>query len=196
MFNQEKVIEFFDGLAPQWDADMIRSDEVINKILDNAEVSEGKKVLDVACGTGVLIPDYLKRKVLSVMGIDISSEMIRIASEKYAESNVQFLCGDIMTEEIDEKFDCVMVYNAFPHFSNPEALIKKLVAHFDTGGLLSIAHGMSKKHIDRIHENGAKDVSIPLMEAEDLARIMGKYLEIQVKISDDKMYQVTGRKGI
>lgn len=196
MFNQEKVIEFFDGLAPQWDADMIRSDEVINKILDNAEVSEGKKVLDVACGTGVLIPDYLKRKVLSVMGIDISSEMIRIASEKYAESNVQFLCGDIMTEEIDEKFDCVMVYNAFPHFSNPDALIKKLVAHLDTGGLLSIAHGMRKKYIDRIHENGAKDVSIPLMEAEDLARIMGKYLEIQVKISDDKMYQVTGRKGI
>jgi demethylmenaquinone methyltransferase/2-methoxy-6-polyprenyl-1,4-benzoquinol methylase len=71
VINQEKIVEFFDRLAPQWDADMIRNDEVINKILDNANVTEGKSVLDVACGTGVLIPDYLERKVSSVTAIDI-----------------------------------------------------------------------------------------------------------------------------
>ena len=57
MIETKEVIEFFDRLAPGWDAEMIRSDEIINTILNNAEVTEWKDVLDVACGTGVLIPD-------------------------------------------------------------------------------------------------------------------------------------------
>ena len=59
--TKQEIIVFFDHMAPQWDEDMIRSDEIINRILDGAEVTEGKFVLDVACGTGVLFPDYLKR---------------------------------------------------------------------------------------------------------------------------------------
>ena len=194
MFNQKKIIEFFDGLAPQWDSNMIRNEEVISKILDGAGVSENKKILDVACGTGVLIPDYLARKIENVTAIDISPEMIKIASSKYLENNIEFICGDIMTQEFEEKFDCIMLYNAFPHFANPEELIKKLADDLRIGGKLTIAHGMSKSEIDKIHENGASDVSLSLMEAEELAMLMNKYLEVEVKISDDKMYQVTGRK--
>ena len=62
MIETEEVIAFFNRLAPDWDAEMIRNDAVIDVILDNARVTGGKDVLDVACGTGVLIPDYLKRK--------------------------------------------------------------------------------------------------------------------------------------
>ena len=81
--NKADVIAFFDRCAPEWDADMIRNEPVIQTILDNAGVCAGIDVLDVACGTGVLIPDYLKRSVRSVTGIDISPEMIRIAEKKF-----------------------------------------------------------------------------------------------------------------
>ena len=57
MIETEEVIRFFDRLAPGWDEEMIRSDEIISTILDNACVSAGKDILDVATGTGVLIPD-------------------------------------------------------------------------------------------------------------------------------------------
>lgn len=50
-------------------------------------------VLDVACGTGVLFPDNLKRCVESVTGIDISPEMARLAAEKFPQ--VQVICGDV-----------------------------------------------------------------------------------------------------
>ena len=195
MINQEKIVEFFDRLARQWDADMIRNDEVINKILDNANVTEGKSVLDVACGTGVLIPDYLERKVSSVTAIDISREMVKIASSKYDRDNIKFICGDVMEEEFAVQYDCIILYNAFPHFPEPEKLVGKLSSFLKPEGTLTIAHGMSKHDIDCIHENGASEVSLKLMESEELAEIMNRYLEVKTVISDDKMYQVVGMRS-
>ena len=93
--RQRDVIEFFDRQAPQWDADMIRHDDIIATILDNAEVVPGVDVLDVACGTGVLFPDYLARKVGSVTAVDISPEMVKIAQGKYPGENITVLCGDV-----------------------------------------------------------------------------------------------------
>ncbi|HKL86672.1 MAG TPA: hypothetical protein VJ861_10115, partial [Treponemataceae bacterium] len=59
--GKSDIIEFFNKYAPTWDADMIRSDKKIATILDYAGIESGSVVLDVACGTGVLIPDYLAR---------------------------------------------------------------------------------------------------------------------------------------
>ena len=56
MIETKDVIAFFDRLAGCWDKSIIRNDDVINKILDNAGAREGKYILDVASGTGVLIP--------------------------------------------------------------------------------------------------------------------------------------------
>ena len=86
--RKQDVIVFFDRLAPQWDADMIRHDNIIATILDNAGVKPGVDVLDVACGTGVLFPDYLARNVGTLTAVDISPEMVRIARSKYPESSV------------------------------------------------------------------------------------------------------------
>ena len=81
--NKQKITAFFDALAPQWDADMIRDDAIIGKILDGAEVASGKRILDVACGTGVLFGDYLARGAAEITGVDISMEMVKIAREKF-----------------------------------------------------------------------------------------------------------------
>ena len=80
--NKQDVITFFDYCASSWDARMIRNESVINTILDHGGVSTGCTVLDVACGTGVLFPDYLQRNVKSVTAVDISPEMTWIASRK------------------------------------------------------------------------------------------------------------------
>ena len=39
--NKADVIAFFDRCAPEWDADMIRNEPVIQTILDNAGVCAG-----------------------------------------------------------------------------------------------------------------------------------------------------------
>ena len=192
--HKEDIIRFFDRLAPQWDADMIRSDEIIAKILDGAGVIPGVDVLDVACGTGVLFPDYLARQVRSVTAVDISPEMVKIAAAKYPGKNITVLCADVEALPTDQQFDCIMVYNAFPHFPDPEKLIATLSAHLKPGGTLTVAHGMSRAAIDRHHEGAASKVSRGLMHEDALAEIFAKHLTVTTKISDDRMYQVTGRK--
>ena len=191
--NKQDVISFFDGLASSWDADMIRHDDVINRILDNAEISADVAVLDVACGTGVLFPDYLSRNVKSLTAIDIAPEMVRIAREKFPE--VEVLCGDVTETAFEKKFDRIVVYNAFPHFPEPEKLIAVLSSLLKEGGVLTVAHGMSRAQIDHHHEGGASKVSVGLMHEDALAAIFEKHLTVTVKISDEKMYQVCGQKA-
>ena len=192
--DKRDIISFFDDRAAVWDAEMIRHDAVIGRILDNANIIRGVDVLDVACGTGVLIPDYLQRGVASVTAVDISSEMIKIAAEKFPQENVQMICGDVEEFAFERRFDCIVVYNAFPHFPNPERLIAKLSALLKPKGSLTVAHGMSKAEIDSRHQGRASKVSVRLPNSDALAELFGKYLTVTVNISDDTMYQVTGMK--
>lgn len=194
MIKKKEVIAFFDRLAPGWDADMVRNDAIIGTILDNAGVTEGKDVLDVACGTGVLIPDYMKREVASVTGIDISPKMAEIAKAKFPQPEVTILCGDVETTDFAKQFDCVVVYNAFPHFPDPERLIARLAELLKPGGTLTVAHGMSREKIDAHHQGAASHVSNGLMPAEELAVIFGKHVMVTILISNGKMYQVVGKR--
>ena len=193
--DKQSVIEFFDKCAPTWDAEMIKSDTIINRILDNAEVGEGMSVLDVACGTGVMFDYYLSRGVASVTGIDISPEMAKIAAMKYSgEPRVEVLCGDVEEFNFDRKFDRIVVYNAFPHFPHPKRLIKILSELLKEDGRLTVAHGASREAIDGHHSGAASKVSNGLMAAESLKRIFDARFDVEVMISNRHMYQVSGVK--
>ncbi len=193
--EKKDIIEFFDRCAPTWDADMIKSDVIIGKILDNAEVGADMDVLDVACGTGVMFDYYLQRGVASVTGIDIAPEMAKIAAEKYAEEpKVQVICGDVEEYTCQQKFDRIVVYNAFPHFPYPKRLIKTLAGLLKEDGRLTVAHGMSREAIDNHHNGAASKVSNGLMSAESLKRIFDAYFDVEVVVSNRHMYQVSGVK--
>ena len=191
--NKSDVIEFFDRYAPTWDADQIPKDKIINRILDNAGVGEGQEILDVACGTGILFPFYLERKVASVTGIDISHEMAKLAQQKHAQyENIQVICGDVEETRFGKQFDNVMVYNAFPHFPEPERLIATLASLTKEGGRLTIAHGASREQIDNHHSGAASKVSNGLMYADEVKALFDPYFEVDILISNQEMYQVSG----
>lgn len=193
--EKKDIIAFFDRCAPSWDADMVKDDELIGRILDNAEVAEGQDILDVACGTGVMIPYYLERKAASVTAIDISPEMSKIAVEKFAgDSRVTVLCGDVEEAAFDRQFDRIVVYNAFPHFPNPQRLLRTLAGLLKEGGRLTVAHGASREAIDNHHKGSASKVSNGLMPAARLKRLFDPYFEVEVMISNSRMYQVSGVK--
>lgn len=190
--EKKDIAEFFDRCAPWWDDDMIRNEVLITTILDNAGIKGGMDVLDVACGTGVLFPDYLKRGVGSVTGIDISQEMARIAAEKFPE--VKVICGDVEEAKFDKLFDAIMVYNAFPHFPDPARLIEVLARAVKPGGRLSVAHSMSREKLQQHHSGRASKVSIDLIHEKELAELFAPFFDVDVVISNDRMYQVAGTR--
>jgi len=190
--NKQDVADFFDRCAPWWDEDMIRNEIIITTILDNAGIKGGMDVLDVACGTGVLFPDYLKRGVESVTGIDISPEMAKIAASKFPE--VKVICGDVEETKFDKQFDAVMVYNAFPHFPDPARLIEALTRVVKPGGRLCVAHSMSRDKLQQHHSGRASKVSIDLIHEKELAALFAPFFDVDVIISNDRMYQVAGTR--
>ena len=87
-----------------------------------------------------------------------------------------------------------MVYNAFPHFPDPQKLIATLASLLKEGGRLTIAHGASRETIDNHHSGAASKVSNGLMHAEALKQLFTPYFEVEVMISNQDMYQVSGIK--
>ncbi len=193
--RKEDVVEFFDKMASSWDAGQILDDDKLNLILDYAGAREGVSVLDVACGTGVLVPYYLERNVGKITGVDLSAEMIKLAKQKFSEPNVEFFCADIEEIELGGDYDMCMVFNAFPHFINPANLIATLADKLKVGGRLTVAHSMSKKQLDSHHSGPARKVSVGLMSEDDLEKLFQGFFNVDVKISNEKMYIVSGVKA-
>lgn len=190
--NKENIKQFFDAIAPHWDNEPIADKKILDTILDNGGIRENIDILDVACGTGVLFPYYLERNVKSITAIDLSPEMVKIAKSKFPQANV--ICGDAENIIFDKQFDAIMIYNAFPHFPEPEKVIESLSKALKTGGRFTIAHGLSKKELDEIHQKSAGAVSNVLPECDDLAKMLSPYFNVDIMISDDKMYQISGTK--
>ena len=189
--DKKEIIAFFDKLASGWDKTNTRNEEVIAEILEKGGIRKGIKVLDVACGTGVLFPDYLKTGA-DITGIDISENMVKTAREKFPD--VKIICGDATDFPLEEKVDAIMIYNAFPHFDEPEKLINNLAEALDSNGRLSIAHGISEKELAECHSGSARNISVPLVKKEVLADMLKPYLNVDITISDERMYMVSGVK--
>ena len=189
--DKKDIIAFFDKLAPCWDDNNSRNEEVIAEILQKGGIRKGVKVLDVACGTGVLFPDYMNLGA-TVVGIDISENMVKKARDKFPEAEI--ICGDVTEYSFKDEFDAVMIYNAFPHFIDPVKLIKNLSGVLKESGRFTVAHGISEKELEKCHSGSAKNVSVPLVKKEVLADMMSPYFNVDVLISDERMYMVSGTK--
>ena len=189
--DKKEIIAFFDEIASDWDDMQVRNEEVIGEILHKGGITEGVKVLDIACGTGVLFPDYISLGA-EVTGIDISANMVEKAREKYPQ--IKVICADAAEYAFEEKFNAVMIYNAFPHFMHPEKLIGNLATALKENGRLTVAHGISEKELAKCHSGRAEKISVPLMKKEVLAEMMSLYFNVDVLISDERMYMVSGVK--
>ncbi len=189
--DKRTIKEFFDNLAPSWDENQKRNEEAISLILDKGGIKQGVSVLDVASGTGVLFGDYLRRGA-SVTGIDISDKMLSVASQSFPQ--VELLCGDAETYSFEKQFDAVMIYNAFPHFPNPVELFRNLSSALREGGRLTVAHGLSERELRECHSGQASKVSLPLPSKQELAELMSAFCKVDVMISDEIMYMVSGVK--
>lgn len=167
--------EFFDRLAPQWDANEIFSTPSrVERILGYMNLKPGMKVLDLGTGTGILLP-YISAKIGpegEITAVDYSEGMLSRAIEKYKNLTPRplFLNIDFETETIPGEYDVIILYCVYPHLHTPEDTLKWLLkVNLKEGGKLFIAFPCEAEKINSIHKERHSE-SDKLPSAQELTR--------------------------
>jgi len=192
---------FFDRLAEDWDESTDHHPSKLERIVRLLGLEPDDTILDVGCGTGVMVPYLLERvgENGKVVAIDISPKMIEVAKRKFPPAeylNVRFIVADVNEMRWENDYDAVLCYSCFPHFRDQRATIQHLAKGLKRGGTLAVAHSESRDAINAIHANGPEEVrSDHLPPADEIAEMMADAgLEVTETIDDEEMFVVTAKK--
>ena len=152
-------VSFFNSIAKDWDNISKVDESKINYLLSQIDIQENDTILDIGTGTGVLIPFLSKLNSKgNIKAVDMSCNMLDIARKKFKDiDNVEFALLNIEKDELDEKFNKIILYSMFPHLENKTNTIKKLIQNnLLEGGKLIIAHSDSREYLNNMHKNKDK----------------------------------------
>lgn len=151
------IERFFDSIAASWDEGNALPPQ---SLLERIGIQKGNRVLDVACGSGIITGELAKLSDTDVLGIDISGKMIENAKRKYGGNpNVNFKKADFCEFRCETPYDVIVIYNAFPHFIDVSALKRSLLFNLRQGGKAAIFHSLSRKELHHHHENLSGSIS-------------------------------------
>jgi len=171
--NSKKMYETYDKIANWYDEARSRDLKCELHHLEKLTRSlpRGAKILDLGCGTGRPIADFLSDQRFQVTGVDGSHEMIALAKSYVPKA--QFFVQDMRELELSEKFDAILMWHSSFHISVADQiqLFKKLEAHMNPGGFLMFTSGTT--HGEVWSENGGEQIyhaSLSLDEYRELLK--------------------------
>ena len=132
----------YNRICEEWHK--FRKNSVINKcVADFAELlCANGDILDVGCGTGQPIAQYLANRGFHVTGIDFSAEMIKKAKALNL-ANATFIECDFFDFQSEKKFDGIIAFDSLWHIAkkNQPLIYDKLASLTKKGGFLLFTHG-------------------------------------------------------
>jgi len=178
---------YFDNLAPDWDNAPLKY-EIREKLTAMMDLPPNSVIADVGCGKGVMFEHLLKTKPSKIIAIDVSGEMIRLAKESFNDERIEYINGDLYTITLPI-LDVVIFFNSYPHFIDKVKLTNKLADVIKKGGLLIIAHSLSKEEINGRHSGkNVSTLSVPLESAEIEVDKFNEYFLLDSFIENEEMY--------
>ena len=147
--------KYFDSIGDNWDKDLTSEDlERLSHILDKFNISEGLKVCDLGCGTGVLF-DMLRRHVGEkgfITGVDFAPVVAHKAHQNFPFHNIGVVEADACCLPFcDGVFDLVVSFAAFAHFSHKDETIHEANRILKPGGRFVIIHLAGREELAREH---------------------------------------------
>jgi len=191
--------DFFDQLAERWD-DMRSLDSArIEGLVNMVGFQEGDHVLDVGCGTGVLVPfvqNVIGERGL-VTSVDFSSKMIERAIEKHKERiGVKFVVADIMKFQPECDFDKIICFNFFPHVTDKSQFLKKMLNMLAKDGCLVIMHDISRVAVNSIHGQCDAVKNDRLAEGDKIANLFTEFgYHVTEIVDNDVIYFIKGLRA-
>ena len=127
---EEKNKKLFKKIAGKYDRGFIG--KILNKrshkVLKLAKVKSNSIVLDVGCGTGTFLYLLSKDKSLKLHGLDLSKEMLEIATNKLKDKAILKLgsANNISKYYKKNYFDYIFIDDAFHHLPHQERVIENI----------------------------------------------------------------------
>ncbi len=160
--DKETSVKFFDEIAPRWDSlEKPAYKARIPAQLKKTGITQGDKVLDAACGTGILYP-LLNEAKAEVLSLDISGGMLAELKKKHPQAKT--VQADFIAALLPSKhFDKVLIFNAFPHFEDKPSVFAKAAQILKPNGYLYIFHSLTREELNSVHakQNDTQGDAIP-----------------------------------
>jgi len=133
-----KSAQYYDDIYGSADKGYIAETDKLHKFIQKHKSTDGSKLLDVACGTGVhagLLGKYYK-----VEGFDLDANMLKIARRKHPK--IRFHQGNMIDFDLGRQFDIVTcLFSSIGYAktkSNLRKAIKNMNRHLLPGGVLIV----------------------------------------------------------
>ena len=126
----------YDLIAPFYDIEHDRFNEDLDMYRNFAELSGGRKILELACGSGrVLLP--LAQEGYELTGVDSSEKMLALAQQRLQEKQLaahcQLIKQDMRTLQIGQKYRlAIIALGSFGHIAtrtDQQSTLAALRAH-------------------------------------------------------------------
>lgn len=107
-------------------------------VLDRLEECPGGKLLDIGCGTGIMLADISEKfgERFSLHGLDLSGESLKIAGEKCGGA-AELTKGDSENLPYEEgSFDILLCMHSFHHYPHPIKSLREMLRVLVPGGVL------------------------------------------------------------
>ena len=120
------------------------------KLIELIKINKNNKVLDVACGTGVVTKEIQKKvgKLGYTIGIDTSTTAIKIAKKwNNKKKNLDFINIDAENFTFSKKFDIVTCQYALFFFPNAQKALKNMKKSLKKTGKIGISVHGSKNNV-------------------------------------------------
>jgi trans-aconitate methyltransferase len=135
----------YNKIAHEWSSARNRffgkEHEYIDAVLSTARV--GSTILDIGCGSGRPMAEYIVSKGNHVVGVDESEEMLAIAKQNLPHE--KWVLSPMETYEPQEGYQCALLWDSlfFVARTEHEPIIRKVVHWLPSGGRLMLTVGGS-----------------------------------------------------
>ena len=99
----------------------------------------GKTVLDVGCGTGMLVRGIAAGGAARVIGLDYADPAIQEAKTIAYPANVEFVNADIMNWTPPMRFDVIVTLGTMEHLDEPAQFLRRMTEFLVDDGTIVIA---------------------------------------------------------
>jgi SAM-dependent methyltransferase len=135
-----RIISLYEDTAAAWDEIRGRNPseyepEYFDRFL--AGVRPGGAILDLGCGTGHPVANYLLERGFRVTGVDSAPSLIALARRRLPAG--EWLVGDMRTLDLGRRFDGILAWYSFFHLApdDQRAMFPVFAAHALPGAPLS-----------------------------------------------------------